>query len=267
MKSTIKNIFFSILLAAITALFWITRIPDFFIWLLFFIAAFFMSLSFAQQSFTLARLPFIFLNGIVFFLLLFQNNLANEKKLILAGIAFFLIFRAIGFFAFLFKSLPNIPSEEYEKVTFKYETVRNVIFVFLFLTLFIWYINAFVVYLFYGYPFFSALLIIFFVTFLLTSFVLRVYMVPFRENKKLRFSAIYSWVISLVIVQAGWVIGFWPFGYLTAALILIIIYYMIFVVMKEYFFGELNKINIAKEIFFWLIVVFFVFYFSRWFSA
>lgn len=264
---TIKIFFLTVLLAAILALALKMNSPVFVMIILFLPASFLASLSVGAQSFTLARLPFLFSGGLVFFLLLFRNNLSDGALVALSAPAFFLVFSTVNYFAVLYKKLPNIASEEYEKFALKYEAGRNLAFVFLFLAAFVWYADAFAIYSLFGRPFYSALLIIFFATFLLASFALRVYAAPRKENKNLQLPAIYSWAIGLVIVQASWIIGFWPFGYLTAAFIITIIYYVIVALLKEYFFGKKEALSAVKEFLFGLAIIIAVFYFTRWFPS
>ncbi len=264
---TIKILFLTVLLAAILTLALKMNSPIFVMVFLFLPVSFLVSLSVGSQSFTLARLPFVFLNGVVFFLLFFKNNLPDQILVLFSAVAFFLVFLMTGYFTNLYKALPNIAGEDYEKNFLKYETSCNFLFTFLFLAAFAWCVNAFVIYSVFGYPFYLVLVIIFFVTFLLTSFAARVYAAPRKEKRSSTLPAIYSWVISLIIVQVSWIIGFWPFGYLTAAFIITIIYYIILSAVKEYFFGEKNARRVAKDFLFALAVVIVVFYFMRWLPA
>lgn len=264
---TVKIFFLTILLEAILMLALKMNSPVFVILFLFLPAAFLASLSAGGQSFTLARLPFFFSAGIVFFLLLFRNNLSDGLFAAISAFFFFLVFSATGYFAVLYKALPNITGEEYEKFSLKYEIGRNFIFTFLFFAAFVWYANAFAVYSLFGYPFYSALLVIFFITFLLASFALRVCAALRRGAKNSSLSAIYSWAIGLVVVQLSWIIGFWPFGYLTAALIITIIYYVVISSLREYFFGKAEMAGAIKEFLFGVAIVAVIFYFTRWLPA
>lgn len=263
----LKIFFLALVLAAILMLALKMNSPVFVMIVFFLPASFLASLSAGAQSFTLARLPFLFSGGAVFFLLLFRDNLSDGALAALGASAFFLVLLTTNYFAILYKALPNIAGEEYEKFALKYETGRSFALVFLFLAAFIWYADAFVIYSFFGYPFYSVLLVIFSVTFLLSSFALRVYAALRKENKNSQLPAIYSWVIGLIIVQVSWVIGFWPFGYLTAAFIITIIYYIIVVLFGEYFFGRKNALSAVKEFLFALAIIAIIFYFTRWFPV
>lgn len=257
----------TVLLAAILSVALKMNSPIFVMAVFFLPMSFLASLSVGSQSFTLARLPFLFLNGVIFFLLFFSNNLSDDLLVLYSAISIFLVFWATNYFASLYKALPNIASEEYEDFSLKYAISRDFVFVFLFFAAFAWYVNAFVIYSIFGYAFYLALLIIFFITFLLTSFAVRVYAAAHKEKKNSALPAIYSWVIGLVIVQASWVIGFWPFGYLTAAFIITIIYYVTLAAVKEYFFGKMETGRMIKELLFGLAVVAAIFYFTRWLPA
>ncbi len=261
---TIKIFFLTVLLAAILTLALKMNSPIFVMAIFFVPVSFLASLSVGFQSFTLARIPFLFLNGVIFFLLFFKNNLSDGLLVSLGAAAVFLVFLATNYFAVIYKALPNIASEEYESFSLKYAASRDIVSAFLFLSAFVWYVNAFAVYSIFGYPFSLALLVIFSITFLLTSFAVRVYAAPQKEKKNPALPAIYSWVIGLITVQASWVIGFWPFGYLTAAFIITIIYYVTLASVKEYFFGKMEVRRMAKEFLFGLAIIAVIFYFTRW---
>lgn len=263
MNYLIKNIIFSVLLVAIMELFLATDIPDFFIWVLFLAASFLISLSAGGQSFTLARLPFLFFVGCFLFFYLMFGEITGRGFLFIVGSAFFLILCFNNYFSSLFKILPNIIQEESENFVKKYELARNLILAFLFLTAFVWYADAFIVYSVLGLPFFLALLMIFFSTLFLSSYVFRIYSFTDKNELSQDF-LLYSWILGLAISQISWIVGFWPFGYLTAALVITIIYYTVIAILKEYLFGELQKKQAVGELIFAALILVIIFYFTKW---
>jgi hypothetical protein len=262
-----KTIFLSLVLAGILTLALKTGAPLAIIGSLFFLASFIFSLAVGAQSFTLSRVPFLFINGFVFFMAIARGSgsVSDGFFLISSFLAIAAVFRSTALFSFLHKKLPNIGQEDYEKFAKNYANARNLIFSFLFLTAFIWYADAFIVYSVLGMPFYLALLAIFFVTLSLTSFFFKINQISAPE-KKLPFSpSIYSLIIGLIISQISWIVGFWPFGYLTAAFIITIIYYTVAMILKEYLFsGRIDRASAARELLFAGIIMALIFYFTKW---
>lgn len=263
MNYIIKNIIFSVLLVAIIELLLITDIPDFFIVVLFFGASFFLSLSVGGQSFTLARLPFLFIIGWFLFFYLTPGEIIGKGFLFATGGVFFLALHISNYFSLLYKILPNITEKGSQVFIKKYEFARNLILALLFLVAFFWYTDAFIVYSVLGLPFYIALLIIFFVTFFLSSFVLKVYSVSDKTDLNQELS-LYAWTSGLVISQMSWIVGFWPFGYLTVAFIITIIYYTIISILKEYLFGRLEKKDVMVEMVFAALIIIIIFNYTKW---
>ncbi|MDP3057363.1 MAG: hypothetical protein Q8N37_02475 [bacterium] len=263
MNYIIKNIFFSVLLVAIIELLLITNISDFFIGVLFLGASFFLSLSVGGQSFTLARLPFLFIIGWFLFFYLTPGEIIGKGFLFVTGGVFFIAFCVSNYFSSLYKILPNITGEDSQDFIKKYEFARNLILALLFLVAFIWYTDAFIIYSVLGLPFYITLLVIFSITFFLSSFVLKVYSISDKADLNQEF-LLYAWTSGLVIGQISWIVGFWPFGYLTAAFIITIIYYTIISVLKEYLFGRFEKKYVIAELAFAALIIIIIFNYTKW---
>jgi hypothetical protein len=263
MNYIIKNIFYSVWLIAIIALLLATNIPDFVIGVLFLISGFFISLSAGSQSFTLARLPFLFIAGWFLFFYLTPIEVIGSSFLAVIGAAFFLTFSFNNYFSSLFKALPNITQEDLVIFLKKYELARSLVLALLLLIAFLWYTDAFIIYLVLGLPFYIALLMIFFITFFLTSYILKIYSMSdkIELNEEL---LLYAWTSGLVISEMSWIVGFWPFGYLTAAFIITIIYYTIISILKEYLFGEVSKKDVISNLAFAIIIIIIIFNYTNW---
>lgn len=263
MNYIIKNIFFSVLLVAIIGLFLTTDIPDFLIGALFLGASFFISLSAGVRSFTLARLPFLFIIGWFLFFYLTPNEIIGKGFLFITGSAFFLVLCLSNYFSLLFKILPNITQESSQGFIKKYEFARNLILALLFLTAFLWYSDAFIIYSVLGLPFFIALLVIFFITFFLSSLILKIYSISDKTELS-EGLALCAWTSGLVIGQMSWIAGFWPFGYLTAAFIITIIYYTIISILEKYLFGRIQKKDVMIELAFAVLIIIIIFNYTKW---
>lgn len=262
-----KTIFLSLLISGILALGLKTGAPLILTGVIFLLASFIFSLAIGAQSFTLSRVPFLFVNGFVFFMAMARGSgsVSDNVFLVSSFAVIAAVFQATAIFSSWHKKLPNVSLEDYPKFARNYASARNLIFSFLFLTAFIWYADAFVVYSVLGMPFFLALLAIFFVTLNLTSFFLKINRISSPE-KKIPFSVpVYSLITGLVISQISWIVGFWPLGYLTIALIITIIYYTVVTISKEYLFsGKFDRISAARELLFAGIIMILTFYFTKW---
>lgn len=263
MTHIIKNIFFSALLVMIMGLFLKTDFSDFIIGILFFAASFLFALSVARQSFTLARAPVLFINGWFLFFYLTPSEIIGKYFLLITGMVFFMVFCLCDHFSFLFKSLPNITGLNSEKFIKRYAVAKNLILDLLFITAFIWYADAFIIYSNLGYPFYITLLLIFFITFFLSSFILRICSKS-EKSELSRELSLCAWTSGLVIAQVSWVVGFWPFGYLTASFIITIIYYTIMSILKEYLFGTIEKKGIMGELMFAILMILLIFNYTKW---
>lgn len=259
-----KTIFLTVLLTAILNLALKTDSSYFLVGVLFLVVSFFSSMSVGAQSFMLARLPFLFVNGAILFVLLSQSSISDNLFLEISSMIIFSVFLAMGRFSSLFKMLPNMSREDYGKIAPKYRSRRNIILSFLYVTAFVWYANAFIVYSLWGYSFSAALILVFLVTFLLTSFTMKIYSASGKERKSAAPLPIYSWIIGLVIGQISWVVGFWPFGYLTVAFIITIIYYTTSMILRDYLFRRLEPRSVVRELIFAGLIIIITFYFTNW---
>lgn len=263
MNYIIKNIFFAALLVAIIELFLATNIPDFFIGVLFFGANFLVSLSAGVQSFTMARLPFLFITGcFLFFYLTPQEIITNSFMFILGG-SFFIVLSLNNYFSAMFRALLNIVEGDSPDFIRKYELARSFILALLFIAAFIWFTDAFIMYSVLSLPFYITLLLVFFITFSLSSYMLRVYSVSDKAELKQAY-LFYAWISGLVISEISWIVGFWPFGYLTAAFIITIIYYTIISILKEYLFGKIEKKDVAIELSFTVLMIIIILNYTKW---
>lgn len=264
MNSFRKAIIFAVLLTAILSLALRANSPYFLVGVLFLPVSFLASLSAGAQSFMLARLPFLFINGAVLFFLLSGVDISRGLFLVINFAIIVSVMLAMEYFSSLYKTLPNMSRDDYKEIAPKYRNSRNLIFSFLYLTAFIWYADAFIIYSIMGFPFFLALVLIFAVTLLSTSLMMRIHSASHRGEKKPAPLALYGWTVGLVISQISWIIGFWPFGYLTVAFIITIIYYTISMILKEYLFKKLDSKRVARELLFAGSIIIVIFYFTHW---
>jgi len=84
------------------------------------------------------------------------------------------------------------------------------------------------------------------------------------ERRKKRIVLIYSLVIGLAMLQMGWIINFWPFGYLTTGFILLMFYYILWDLVQNYFLGNLSKKKVFINLIFFILISAIVLGSSRW---
>lgn len=83
------------------------------------------------------------------------------------------------------------------------------------------------------------------------------------ESKKSSFN--YSFLLGFVMMEIAWMINFWPFGYLTTGVILLIFYYILWDLTQSYFLDLLSKRRVLVNIIFFGFLIGSVLSSSRWF--
>lgn len=97
---------------------------------------------------------------------------------------------------------------------------------------------------------------------LATLFLSYQYFSIIQSDKKLAWA--YSLLISLAMVEIVWTINFWPFGYLTTGVVALILYFMLWDIIKSYFLNILSKKRITFNLIFLLMLLIFVLASSKW---
>lgn len=83
-----------------------------------------------------------------------------------------------------------------------------------------------------------------------------------EENKKK--ILIYSLILGFGVLEIGWIINFWPFGYLTTGTVLLMFYYIILDLSQNYFKNVLSVKKVLINLIFFMIASSVVLYSSRW---
>lgn len=76
-----------------------------------------------------------------------------------------------------------------------------------------------------------------------------------------------SLVLGLSVAEIGWVINFWPFGYLTTGVVMLMIFYVFWDLAQSYFLDDLSKRRVLANLVFILILIAMVLATSRWLPA
>ncbi|TSD00920.1 MAG: Uncharacterized protein Athens071425_536 [Parcubacteria group bacterium Athens0714_25] len=74
----------------------------------------------------------------------------------------------------------------------------------------------------------------------------------------------YSVILGLIMSEISWVVNFWPFGYLTTGVILLIFYYIIWDIIQSYFLKLLSKKRVVANMVFFSLLIGIILLSSRW---
>ena len=75
---------------------------------------------------------------------------------------------------------------------------------------------------------------------------------------------IYSLLLALAMVEIVWTINFWPFGYLTAGTIALILYYVLWDLIQSYFLNLLSRRRVVANMIFFSVIITLVLLSSKW---
>lgn len=75
---------------------------------------------------------------------------------------------------------------------------------------------------------------------------------------------IYSFVLAFSLAEIIWTINFWPFGYLTGAVIALILYYLLWDLIHAYFLDKLSRKKVVASMIFFSIIIAMVLISSKW---
>ena len=75
---------------------------------------------------------------------------------------------------------------------------------------------------------------------------------------------LYSLVLGFVSLEMAWVVNFWPFGYLTTGVVLLMFYYVIWDLVQNYFLNIISIKKVVVNLIFFLVASSIVLYSSIW---
>lgn len=82
-----------------------------------------------------------------------------------------------------------------------------------------------------------------------------------EQDRKAR---IYSLILGLSMTEIAWVVNFWPFGYLTTGVIVLMFYYILWYLVESYFLKTLSKEHILTQLLFSGLLIGMVLISTRW---
>jgi hypothetical protein len=103
--------------------------------------------------------------------------------------------------------------------------------------------------------------------FFITLFVSFQYFSIIVKKGERNMAWLYSFVLGLSMAELAWVINFWPFGYLTAGVIALILYYMLWDIVQSYFLGILNQKRVLVGALFFSCLIVIILLTSKWTPA
>jgi hypothetical protein len=83
-------------------------------------------------------------------------------------------------------------------------------------------------------------------------------------SKDVRLVANYSIALGMIMAEIAWVINFWPFGYLTTGVIVLMLYYVFWDLVQSHFLDMLSKRRVVANLIFFSLLIFLVLITSRW---
>lgn len=125
-------------------------------------------------------------------------------------------------------------------------------------TIFFSFASFYGIYLNFLVPIYVLMLAYFLVTFL-TSLV---YFLLIKNDRKT--VLIYSLILALIMSELIWTMNFWPFGYLTTGVIALILYYILWDLIRSHFLGILSKKRVVINLVFFALLVVFILTTSKW---
>lgn len=78
---------------------------------------------------------------------------------------------------------------------------------------------------------------------------------------------IYSFVLTLSMIEIIWALNFWPFGYLTTGVIALILYYVLWDIIRSHFSNILSKKRMVFNLIFFSAIISLVLATSKWFPV
>ncbi|MDD5083367.1 MAG: hypothetical protein PHT88_00320 [Candidatus Moranbacteria bacterium] len=116
------------------------------------------------------------------------------------------------------------------------KTARGMVSFVVMATMFLFYASIYGLYLNFAVPIWGFMLAYCAVTALLSY----QYFLLFDQTQTRRVR-IYSLILGLSMAEVAWIINFWPFGYLTTGVVVLMFYYILWDLVQSYFLKDLSK--------------------------
>jgi hypothetical protein len=82
-----------------------------------------------------------------------------------------------------------------------------------------------------------------------------------KEGRKV---FLYSFILALIMAEIVWTINFWPFGYLTTGVVMLILYYVLWDLTQSYFLNLLSRKRVIANMVFFSALIVLVLLSAKW---
>ncbi len=100
------------------------------------------------------------------------------------------------------------------------------------------------------------------VYFLITFLISLAYFFLIQDKKKI--ALIYSFALALIMAELIWTMNFWPFGYLTTGVVALILYYILWDLVRSYFLGILSRKRVIINLIFFSFLIIWILVTCKW---
>ncbi len=142
----------------------------------------------------------------------------------------------------------------------KDETARSILAAVIMAIIFLFFSASYGIYL--NFTIASWLLMLFY--FAVISIVSYQYFLIVNPDDKKKV-ATHSMIIGFAMMQIAWIINFWPFGYLTTGIILLMAYFVFWDLTQNYFLDNLSRKRVVVNLFIFVAISGMILSTSRWF--
>jgi hypothetical protein len=139
-------------------------------------------------------------------------------------------------------------------------TAKSIINMSIMSTVFLFFSATYGIYLNFDLP--SWLLMIFYFSFI--TLISQQYFLLINKDENKHKVWVYSLILGFSVLEMGWVINFWPFGYLTTGIILLMFYYIIWDLSQNYFQDILSVKKVLSNLAIFILISAIVLFSSRW---
>lgn len=143
----------------------------------------------------------------------------------------------------------------------KDQTARGLISASLATTAFFFYSSVYGAYLNFAVSLWVLMLLFLGVTYVIS----RQYFILINYDKKI--VSAYSLILAMAMAEIAWVINFWPFGYLTTGVIVLMLYYVLWDLIQSHFLNLLSKRRVIANMAFFGFLIILILATSKWLPA
>jgi hypothetical protein len=197
------------------------------------------------KSFAIAAVPLLFVLSSVLLLYLIDSSSQRQLFLAVSTVAYYVSLMA----GYRLRSAEN-------------RTARSMLAFSTTLTLFFFYSSTYGFYLNFNIPLWALMLAYCVGTFLASYPSLR----TLRKDSA-PVARMYGLVLSLAMAEFAWIINFWPFGYLTTGVTVLIFYYVLWDLTQSYFLNILSQKRVFAHIIGLGLLTAMILASSRWFPT